>query len=526
MRVNAVARGVIGATAIVLTLVVVPVGTAAQRYVDTEPAAEYQAKDFVLEWLSNPDVEEKYGMMSDAIWSYAELGMQEFRSAKVLTDDLEQNGFQVERGVSGMPTAFVATWGSGRPVVGLMAEYDALPGLSQQGDVPHQAPLVPGAPGHGCGHNQQGPAVIPAALALKAAMEEFGIGGTIKVFGGPAEETLISRVYMARDHLFDDLDVVLSNHGGTELGTRYGVSGDAIFSTVFTFRGETAHAAGSPWTARSAQDAVEIMNVAANYLREHLFYTYRMHYVVIEAGEAPNVVPDYARVWYFTRNTDDRVEEMHEKVINCARAAALATGTEMSYRVLSAAHQSRAPKSLAVLAQRNIELVGIPEWTEEEQAFAKEMQRELGKEETGLPTEVSRLRYWDSTTTFTGGGSSDIADLQMQTANVTVSIPGDVPGDIGHHWSRTAGNFGSATHKGIIANAKVLAATLLDLLTIPEELRLVRDEFAQQAAEHPYRTFLPDGAEPPIDLNKELMEKWRPLMEPFYLPFPGMEIVR
>jgi aminobenzoyl-glutamate utilization protein B len=523
MNVNAVKRGIAGVAVIAVAIVLGSVSTFAQRYVDVEPAAEYQEKEFVLDWLSNPDVEEKYGMMSDAIWSYAELGMQEFRSMKILTDDLEQNGFQVERGISGMPTAFVATWGSGRPVVGLMAEYDALPGLSQQGDVPHQAPLVPGAPGHGCGHNQQGPAVIPAALALKAAMEEFGIQGTIKVFGGPAEETLISRVYMARDHLFDDLDAVLANHGGSRMGTRYGVSGNAIFSTVFTFEGRTAHAA-SPWTARSAQDAVEIMNVAANYLREHLFYTNRLHYVIVEAGEAPNVVPDHASVWYFTRNTDDRVEEMHEKVINCARAAALATGTEMSYRVLSAAHQSRAPKSLAVLAQRNIELVGMPEWTEEDQAFARELQRELGEEETGLPTEVERLRYWDPETTFTGGGSSDIAELQMQTANVTVGIPGAVPGDVGHHWSRTAGNFGSATHKGIIANSKVLAATLLDLLTMPEELQLVRDEFEEQAAEHPYRTFLPEGAEPPIDLNKELMEKWRPLMESTYLPYPGMEV--
>jgi aminobenzoyl-glutamate utilization protein B len=264
------------------------------------------------------------------------------------------------------------------------------------------------------------------------------------------------------------------------------------------------------------------MNVATNFLREHLFYTNRLHYVIVNGGEAPNVVPDNASVWYFTRNTDDRVEGMHEKVINCARAAALATGTEMSYRVLSASHQGRSVKSLAVLAQRNIELVGMPEWSEEEQAFARELQSNLGEEETGLPTEVTRLKYWDPETVFTGGGSSDMADLQLQTASVSIGIPGTVPGDIGHHWSRTTGNFGSATHKGIVANAKVLAATMLDLLTNPEELRLVRDEFEAQAAEHPYSTFLPDGAEPPLDLNRELMEKWRPLMEPTYLPYPGV----
>lgn len=519
MNVNTMRSWFTATIAVTLTLVFGPADALAQRYVDVEPAAQYREKQFVLDWLDNPDVEARYGTMSDAIWSYAELGMQEFRSMKTITDELEQKGFRVERGVAGLPTAFEATWGSGRPVVGLMAEYDALPGLSQQGDVSTQAPLVAGAPGHGCGHNQQAPAAIAAALALKAAMEEFGIKGTIKVFGGPAEETLISRAYMARDHMFDDLDAVLSNHGGTRLGTSYGVGGNAIFSTVFTFKGQTAHSA-SPWTARSALDAVEIMNVATNFLREHLFYTNRLHYVITNGGEAPNVVPDNASVWYFTRNTDDRVEEMHEKIINCARAAALATGTEMSYRVLSAAHQGRSLKSLAMLAQRNIELVGMPQWSEEEQAFARALQRDLGKEETGLPTEVSRLRYWDPETVFTGGGSSDMAELQLQTANVTIGIPGAVPGDIGHHWSRTAGNYGSATHKGIIANAKAMAATMLDLLTKPEELRLVREEFAAQAAEHPYKTLLPEGSEPPLDLNRELMEKWRPLMEPTYLPFP------
>jgi len=505
--------------AVVLMLVSGPDGSGAQEHVDVEPAAEYKEKTFVLDWLARSEVEERYGLMSDAIWSYAELGMQEFKSMGVLTDELEYYGFEVERGVAGMPTAFVASWGTGRPVVGLMAEYDALPGLSQNGDSPSQDPLVPGAPGHGCGHNQQGPAAIAAALALKAAMEEYGIPGTIKVFGGPAEETLISRVYMARDRLFDDLDVVLSNHGGSRFGTSYGVGGNAIFSTVFTFKGETAHAA-SPWTARSALDAVEIMNVATNFLREHLFYTNRLHYVVVDGGEAPNVVPDKATVWYFTRNTDERVEEMHEKVINCAKGAALATGTEMTYRVLSASHQSRSPRALAVLAQRNIELVGMPEWTEQEQAFAREMQKNLGKEETGLPTEVTRLRYWDPDVTFTGGGSTDMGDLKLQTASVNVGIPGAVPGDIGHHWSRTAGNYGSATHKGIVANAKAMAATLMDLLTNPDELALVREEFEAQAAEHPYKTVLPEVAEPPIELNRELMEKYRPLMEPTYISFP------
>lgn len=489
------------------------------NYIEVPPAAEYAEKQFLLDWLSRPEVCSKYGKMSDAIWSYAELGMQEFRSMKVVADDLEEAGFAVERGLSRMPTAFMATWGSGRPVVGLMMEYDALPSLSQKGMAPTHEPVVEGAPGHGCGHNQQGPAVNAAALALKAAMEEFGIQGTIKVFGGPAEETLVSRAYMARDRLFDDVDVLLNDHGSMDFSTFYGFRGSALFSSVFTFKGKSAHAA-TPWLARSALDAVEIMNVSVNYLREHLFYSSRIHYVITGGGEAPNVVPDKASVWYFVRNSDDRVESDYEKVVNCAKGAALATGTELSVRVLTAVHQSHVPKTLAELVQRNIELVGMPEWTEEEQLAAKALQKELGVEEKGLPTEVAKLQYWDTNAVFVGGGSGDMADVRMQTASTSVRFPGQVPGATCHHWSVTSCNFGTATHKGIVAGAKAMAATLLDVLTNPEELKKIRDEFDKQSAEFPYRTYLPEGTEPPVDLNRELMEKWRPQMELNYLPYP------
>ncbi|MBN2294326.1 MAG: amidohydrolase [Pirellulales bacterium] len=505
---------------VILVLSLSVIAFAQGKYVEVPPAAQYKEKQFVFDWLSRQEVHDKYGKMSDAIWSYAELGMQEFKSMKVVADDLEEAGFTVKRGVSGMPTAFMATWGSGKPVVGLMMEYDALPSLSQKGMTPTQDPVVAGAPGHGCGHNQQGPAVNAAALALKAAMEKFGIRGTIKVFGGPAEETLVSRAYMARDHLFSDVDVLLSNHGAPEFGTFYGTRGNAMFSAVFSFKGKTAHSASGPWEARSALDAVEIMNVSVNFLREHLFYSSRIHYVITNGGEAPNVVPDKASVWYFVRNSDDKVESDYEKVVNCAKGAALATGTELSIRVLTAIHQSHTPKTLAELAQRNMELVGMPEWTEEERAFARALQKELGKEEKGMPTEVKKLEYWDPNAEFTGGGSGDMAEVRLQTANVSIRFPGEVPGLICHHWSTTTCNYGSATHKGIIAGAKAMAATLMDILTNPEELKKVRDEFEKQAAQFPYKTYLPEGTKPPVDLNRELMEKWRPLMEPHYLPYP------
>lgn len=471
-------------------------------------------KQFVLNWLSQPQILEKFGIISDAIWSYAELGLQEYKSSKLLADTLEEAGFNVERGLAGMPTCFVASYGSGKPVIGILGEYDALPMLSQKGRIPNQDPIVKGAPGHGCGHNTMCTAAAAAAIAVKNTMEKYGIKGTIKVFGSPAEETLISRPYMIRAGLFNDVDAVIDNHSGSGFGTSYGTGGNALFSTIFSFTGKTAHGA-SAWGGRSALDAVELTNIATNFLREHLMYSYRMHYVIIEGGEAPNVVPDRASVWYFVRNSDGRLEEMYERVVNCAKAGALATGTELAnIRVLAAVHQRHANKAAAELFQENIELVGMPEWSEEEEAFAKALQKELGRPERGMPTNVGKLR--EPGRTFVGGGSSDVGDVTLIAPTATIRFPGQVPGAIGHHWSSVACNFGSTAWKGLNAGAKAMAASAVDLLTKPEELQKLRDEFEAYAKTHPYKPFLPQDAEPPLDLNAELMKKWRPLMEKFY----------
>jgi len=484
--------------------------------VSPAPAAEKVGKEkkFTLEWLSQPSVVEKFGRISNAIWSYAELGLQEYKSSKILADTLEEAGFTVERGLAGMPTCFVGTYGSGKPVIGILGEYDALPMLSQKGRIPQQDPLIPGAPGHGCGHNTMGTAGIAAAIAVKQTMDKYNLKGTIKFFGSPAEETLISRPYMIRAGLFDDVDVVIDNHSSSGFGTGYGRSGNALFSTVFTFTGRTSHGA-SPWGARSALDAVEIMNVATNFLREHLLYTYRMHYVILEGGEAPNVVPDKASVWYYVRNSDDRLENMYKKVINCAKAGALATGTELSMRVMGAVHQRYANKALAELFQENIELIGMPEWTEDEHDFAKALQKELGRPERGMPARVGELRA--PRDVFVGGGSSDVGDVSMVAPLATIMFPGQVPGAIGHHWSSVACNFGSTAWKGLNAGAKAMAASAIDLLAQPKELKKIRDEFEAQAKMHPYKPFLPEDATPPLDLNEELMKKWRHLMEKFYI---------
>ncbi len=473
-------------------------------------------KKFVLEWLSQDQIVEKFGKMSDAIWSYAELGLQEVKSSNLLAETLEEAGFRVERGLAGMPTCFVATHGSGKPVIGILGEYDALPMLSQKGRVPKKDPVVEGAPGHGCGHNTMGTAGAAAAIAVKMAMERYGLRGTVKFFGSPAEETLISRPYMIRAGLFKDVEAVIDNHSSSGFGTSYGRSGNAMFSTIFTFKGQTAHGA-SPWGGRSALDAVEIMNVATNFLREHLLYTYRLHYVVVEGGEAPNVIPDKASVWYYVRNSDERVEGMYEKVINCAKAGALATGTELSIRVIAAVHQRNANKAAAELFQKNIELIGMPEWSDEENAFAIALQKELGRPEEGMPKEVRPLR--DQPSVFVGGGSSDVGDVSLIAPTATIRFPGQVPGSIGHHWSSVACNYGSTAWKGLNAGAKAMAASAIDLLTKSTELKKIRDEFEASAKEHPYKPFLPDDIKPPLDLNEELMKKWRQLMEKYYIDY-------
>ncbi len=260
------------------------------------------------------------------------------------------------------------------------------------------------------------------------------------------------------------------------------------------------------------------MNVATNFLREHLYYTHRMHYVVMQGGEAPNVVPDRASVWYYVRNTDDRLEDMYERVVNCAKAAALATGTELAeVRCLTAIHQKHANKAAAELFQKNIELVGMPDWSEEEQEFARSLQENLGKKVQGMPEAVDSLRK--PSRIFVGGGSSDVGDVSLVTPLATIRYPGAVPGAIGHHWSIVAGNYGSTAWKGLNAGAKVMAASAIDLLTKPDELKKLRDEFEAYSKDHPYKPFLPEDSEPPLDLNEELMKKWRSLMEDYYIEY-------
>lgn len=503
-------------TAAIFSLLLILPGTISLAQKKTEEgfpgkADLYKEKKTALDYLSDSSTLSKYGKISDAIWGYAELGMQEFKSSALLIKTLEDAGFRVETGLADMPTCFVATWGSGKPVIGVLGEFDALPMISQKALNATQDPVVDGAPGHGCGHNMMGTAGVAAVIAVKRSMEKHNVSGTIKFFGSPAEETVISRPYMVRAGLFSDVDAVIDNHASADLSTSYGINGNALISVIFTFKGKTAHSASAPWSGRSAMDGVEIMNVATNYLREHLFYTYRMHYVVTEGGEAPNVVPDKASVWYYVRNTDERLEETYKRVLDCAKGAALASGSELDTAlILTAIHQRHSNRLLAGALQRNIELIGLPQWTDEEQSFAKALQKELGAKETGFPVIIKELKAPPGQQT--GGGSSDVGEVTLIAPTATLNFPGNVPGAIGHHWSTVTAGYGSAAWKGVNTGAKVMAATALDLMTKPKMLDEIKEEFREYSKEHPYKSFLPEGAKPPVDLNKELMEKFRGAM--------------
>jgi len=461
--------------------------------------------------------QEKFGRISDAIWSYAELGLEEYKSSKLLADTFEEAGFKVERGVAGMPTAFVASWsnGSGKPVIGFLAEYDALPMLSQKAGVAKHDPVVPGAPGHGCGHNTMGAMQALAVITMQEIIRKKGLNCTLKYFGSPAEEMLVSRPYMIRAGLFKDVDVVIDCHSSGNFRIGYGTSGAGMYSFVVTFKGKTAHSGANPWMGRSATDAVELMHAATERMREHIPVTQRTHWVTLEGGEAPNVVPDRASTWYFTRDIDENLESRFSWVMDCAKGAALMTQTTYEVKVLTAIHQRHSNKALAELIFENIKAIGKPEYTEEEEAFARAVQEHMGIPAKGWDYTLELI---DAETVPYRGGSSDVGDVTLVAPCATIGFPTRVPGELpGHHWAVATSGISSIAHKGIAAGAKVACCTTYDLLTKPERLAKIRNEFEEYAKEHPYKTFLPDDAEPPVGWNASLMAKYRGEMEKFYI---------
>lgn len=446
--------------------------------------------------------------MVDSIFSFAELGFQEFDTAGYVTGILEREGFKVTRGVAGIPTAFVAAWGSGKPVIGFMADIDGLPQTSQKPGVAYHDPLIPGGPGHGEGHNAGQAVNVTAAIIVKNLMQKYGIPGTIRVYPGIAEELLASRTYMVNAHLFDDLDVMLSTHIGSDFSTNYGPSGSGLVSTQYSFHGQSAHAAGSPWLGRSALDAVELMDVAWNFRREHLRPEQRSHYVIVNGGDQPNVVPPEAAVWYFFREWDyERIRDLHALGTKIAGAAAEMTDTSMTERVLAATWPGHFNKPVAEALYTNIQRVGMPQWSEADQALARAAQKEMKAKVEGLRTKVTELKSPENNI---GAGSDDIAEVSWNLPTVVLRYPGNIPNMIGHHLSSGIAMATPIAHKGATAGAKAQALTALDLLRKPELLAAARQYFAEQTRETKWVSLIPPGTKPPIELNADKMEKFRP----------------
>ncbi len=456
---------------------------------------------------------EQIATVGDVLYYFGEPGMQEYESSKYVTETLERAGFTVELGGAGMPTNVWAKWGSGKPVIAIATEMDALPEGSQTpGSIPRK-PLVEGAPGHMEGHNVMGAVGVGAAFAVKKAMEQFKIPGTIVLSIGPAEEQLMSRPYLVRDGYFKDVDAAILTHVADSSATGYGLQNYALIGAKFTFKGRTAHGGVNPWDGKDAVDAVVLMDIGFDKLREHLRPTYRGHRTITMGGVQPNIIPDVGQIWWFIRDANGPwAKENFDKLVNVGRGAALMTGTTMEMEPFGAAWPSLGNKVIAEAIQKNLETVGMPKWTDEENKFAKELQKSLGKKEDGLPTKVEPLRA-----SRQNSSSNDIGDIPWIVPTATVRFPVVVPGVQGHHWTAGITPTMSIAHKGAVVGAKVIAASALDLLTSPELRAAAKKQFDEDTKDTKYFSLLPPGAKPPLDLNKEMMEKYRPAMKKFYL---------
>src|SRR6185437_6527562 len=462
------------------------------------------------------------GQMVDEVFSFGELGMQEFETSKYLTGILEQHGFTVTRGIAGIPTAWVATWGSGKPVISLGSDIDDIPQANQKPGVGYKDPLVPGAPGHGEGHNSGVPLNITAAIAVKALMQRDHIQGTIQLWPGVAEEDMAAKAYLVRAGLFKDVDVVLFCHVSSDFGVSYGTSGqNALISAQFNFVGKSAHAAADPWNGRSALDAVELMDVAWNYRREHLPLTQRSHYVITDGGDQPNVVPSTATVWYYFRETDTpKVQALFALGDTIARAAAMMTGTQLaSVNILGSGWSGFFSKPIAEDMFANIKAVGMPAWSEADQTLARGIQRELGETSPrGLSTRVpEELRTPPRPEDLRGGGSDDIGDISWNVPTVTLHYPANIPGLPGHNWANAISMATPLAHKGVTAGAKAQAMTVLDLLLKPTVVAQAWDYFNNvQTKDIKYFPLMRPEDKPAIWLNKATMDKYRPEMRKYY----------
>ncbi len=431
--------------------------------------------------------------LSDQVWAFAETALREKRSARAVADYLEERGFRVERGVAGMPTAFVAEFGRGAPVIGILGEYDALPGISQKAQTVKE-PLEPGGAGHGCGHNLFGAASAGAAVAVKSLIESGRLEGTIRFYGTPAEEAVGGKIYMVKAGLFDDADVVLAWHP-TTVNEADVQSSQAIVDFKVEFSGRAAHAAYDPWNGRSALDGADLFLHALNLMREHVRPTVRIHYVIEKGGDVPNIVPEQAVVWCWIRDSGrEGVASVLERARKAAAGAALATETESRLRVIGGDYEVLPTVSGGRLMYRNLQWLGPIEYSDEEEAFARELQRNAGVEEKGLD---GSIQPWRDTAPHPEGGSTDVGGVSWVVPVINMTAATAPLGVPWHGWAVVASGGTSIGHKGMLLAARSMAATAVDLFLDDQARKEVVTEFREKQNGHVYESFV-TGDKPPI----------------------------
>ncbi|WP_234737005.1 amidohydrolase [Tellurirhabdus bombi] len=518
-------------TKILLCLIVVPTLVLAQS---KKPKAGNKLDNTRLEKLKREalaEVDKRKDLaqqINDMLFSFSELGFQEEETFKYLTTLLEKEGFKVEKGISNMPTAWIATWGSGKPVIAIGSDVDCIPKASQKPGVAYHDPLVEGAPGHGEGHNSGQALNIVSALVVKQIMEREKLSGTLMLWPGVAEELVGAKAFYVRDGYFKDVDACIFTHVGNNLAVSHGDAGNnGLVSVKFNFEGQAAHAAGAPWRGKSALDAVELMNIGWNFRREHLELTQRSHYVISDGGDQPNVVPSKAAVWYYFRERSyPKIKKLYETGVKIAEGAALMTDTKFTYEILGSAWPGHFNRPIAEAMNENILKVGLPTWSEEDQMLAKASQKELQAPKVeGLAMKLDSLKPSTAPTvmmggqamTSMGGGSDDIADISWSLPTVVLRYPSNIPGLPGHHWSNAISMATPIAHKGVVAGAKVEAMTLLDMLMKPEIIKNAWDYYKnEQTKDIKYTPLISPKEVPAVYLNKEIMTKYKPELKKYY----------
>ena len=434
--------------------------------------------------------------ISDAIWAAAETAFEEDQSSKLLADYAEANGFMVERGVAGMPTAFVASYGSGKPVISVLGEFDALPGISQKAQ-PTKEALNDGAAGHGCGHNLFGTASLGTAIAVKELIASGKLKGTVKFFGTPSEEKFFGKIWMVRAGLWDDVDVNISWHPSAT--TKADVQSSlALVDFKVEFYGQAAHASADPWNGRSASDALELYTTGINYYREHIKPTVRIHYHIQDGGQVVNVVPDYSKLWVRVRDTKrSGMLPVYERVKAMAEGAAILANVDYKISLISGIYEVLVNRAGGEIMQKNLELLGPITYTDEETAFGRKIQVATGKPQVGMDSSITPL---EETKSNPGGGSTDVGDVSWNVANINLGVttaPKDTPW---HSWAVVACGGMSIGHKGMTYAAKAMGMTMVDLFENQKLVDKVKAEYLERKGDEKYEAIVPDGP-PPINEN-------------------------